>query len=305
MTEPLVPIEVDLRNFETMPLRVQALRDADFTAISTAEEFRAAMMLWCAAWHQLPAASLPNDDRLLCKLAGYGRDLKAWGAVRERAMHNFVLCSDDRWYHPTIADLALNAWERKRRDDDRTRHATEARRQRNGAKSNGAANHDDNRDDKPSMNVTKENPPTSRPPREGKGIEQKGKEGSVEEGDGADVRNAFDTWNDTASSIGLPVATSLSLHRQKGIRRRLSECGGIQGWLRALDKVAASDFLKGRNQQGWKADLDFILQPRSFTKLMEGSYDNRQPAGNDRSNLSELVKFIGERQATSDADPAG
>lgn len=76
MTEPLTPIDLDLRAFGFMPLEVVRLRDSDLAALATGDEFRGAVLLWCASWHQVPAASLPNDDRLLAKFAGFGRDLK-------------------------------------------------------------------------------------------------------------------------------------------------------------------------------------------------------------------------------------
>ncbi|WP_236577873.1 YdaU family protein [Burkholderia glumae] len=61
-----------------MPLDVVRLRDSDIAALSSADEFRSAVMLWCASWHQVPAASLPDDDRVLAQLAGYGRVVTEW-----------------------------------------------------------------------------------------------------------------------------------------------------------------------------------------------------------------------------------
>ena len=58
--DPLVPAEVDLRDFKYMELDVQMLRDSRFAAEVEPEAFRAGLLLWCASWHQLPAASLPD-----------------------------------------------------------------------------------------------------------------------------------------------------------------------------------------------------------------------------------------------------
>ena len=38
---------------------------------TTPYETRAAVMLWAASWHQIPAASVPNDEKWLAKAAGY------------------------------------------------------------------------------------------------------------------------------------------------------------------------------------------------------------------------------------------
>ena len=114
-TSPLVPANVVLRDFTYMPLDVVRLRDSDLVTESSAEEFRAAVLLWCAAWHQVPAASLPGNDQTLAKLAGYGFDRDAWLRVREGALRGFQQCDDGRFYHPVIAEKAIEAWEEKLR----------------------------------------------------------------------------------------------------------------------------------------------------------------------------------------------
>jgi hypothetical protein len=109
MPEPMTPADLDLRDFPYMPLDVVRLRDSESSVICSGEEFRAAVLLWCAAWHQVPAASLPDDDRLLANLAGFGRDVESWKAVREGALRGFILCDDGRLYHPVIAEKANEA----------------------------------------------------------------------------------------------------------------------------------------------------------------------------------------------------
>ncbi len=94
-----------------MPLDVARLRDSEIAALDNAEAFRAAVMSWCAAWHQIPAASLPNDDSALCRLLGYGRDLRTWKKLRAAgALRGWVECSDGRLYHFVVAEKAMGAW---------------------------------------------------------------------------------------------------------------------------------------------------------------------------------------------------
>lgn len=178
MTEPLTPIDLDLRDFGFMPLEVVRLRDSDLAALATGDEFRAAVLLWCAAWHQVPAASLPNDDRLLAKFAGFGRDLKGWNAVRSGALRGFVECTDGRLYHPVIADLAIDAGSKKRGQSSRTQKATEARIRKAEEARNARrdADRDDNRDGQ-------------RNEDQGKGQERTGK-GEERTGEGADQSDA-------------------------------------------------------------------------------------------------------------------
>lgn len=115
MIAPLVPAEVDLSDFQYMELDVRLLRDSKFAAEVEPEAFRAGVLLWCAAWHQIPAGSLPDNDVELSNLAGFGRVVKEWKKVREQALSLFVACSDGRLYHPIIAAKAVSAWESKLR----------------------------------------------------------------------------------------------------------------------------------------------------------------------------------------------
>lgn len=126
--EPLTPPDLDLRDFEWMPLSVVRLRDSGIVVVASAEAFRAAVLLWCAAWHQVPAASLPKDEKMLCSLAGFGRDLKTWRPLAAEALHGFVECSDGRLYHPVIAEKAIESGSKKKKQGKQTAAATEAAR---------------------------------------------------------------------------------------------------------------------------------------------------------------------------------
>jgi hypothetical protein len=115
---PLTPPECDLSDFQYMELDVRRLRDSKFASTPNGNAFRAGIVLWCAAWHQIPAASLPDDDVELASLAGYGRmafSVKEWKKVRAEALHGFVKCSDGRLYHAVIAEKALAAFAAKDR----------------------------------------------------------------------------------------------------------------------------------------------------------------------------------------------
>lgn len=108
--EPPISADVDLRGMPFMPLDVNRLRDSDLAIEATGEEFRAAVMLWCASWNQIPAGSLPNSDTALAAYAGFGRDVKGWKKVKGGALRGFVECSDDRLYHSVVTEKAMEAW---------------------------------------------------------------------------------------------------------------------------------------------------------------------------------------------------
>lgn len=99
------------------------------------------------------------------------------------------------------------------------------------------------------------------------------------------IAEAIGAYNGMAATHSWPACEKLTDARRKKLTARLNDCGGLEGWIIALEKAAASDFLCGRIQRddkhvNWKLDIDFLLQDSSFTKLMEGKYDNRKPSPN-------------------------
>lgn len=122
----MVPPTVDIAKLDGFMLDTRRLLSSELVALATAEEFRAAVLLWCRAWQQTPAASLPNDDRVLASFAGV--ELRRWPKVREMALRGFVECSDGRLYHHVLAADALRAWEALVKRHGRTKAATEARK---------------------------------------------------------------------------------------------------------------------------------------------------------------------------------
>jgi hypothetical protein len=128
---PLVPAEVDLRDFPEFPLQFERLFASDTWIICNPEEKVAALRLWCKSWHQEPAGSLPMNDRLLANLAGYGEAVMAWMKVKDHAMLGWTRCSDGRYYHPVVGEIAVAKWEKKKhkraentRDRERKRRKT-------------------------------------------------------------------------------------------------------------------------------------------------------------------------------------
>ena len=107
LPEPMTPADCDLRGLPWMPLHTFRLLDSDLFILSTGDEFKAAVALWCKSWNQIPGGSLPNDERLLEGLSG----AKNWKKIKEVAMRGWILCSDGRLYHPVVAEQAMQAWD--------------------------------------------------------------------------------------------------------------------------------------------------------------------------------------------------
>ncbi len=93
--------------------------------------------------------------------------------------------------------------------------------------------------------------------------------------DDAPVRpqEIIDAWNSMARRVGLSEIKVLNSKRMVSLKARIRECPDVETWSVALQNIERSKFLRGENDRGWKANFDFLLQPSSFTKLIEGSYN--------------------------------
>ncbi|MFK5599919.1 hypothetical protein ACFZ8E_23420 [Methylobacterium sp. HMF5984] len=129
LPEPLIPADVSFPSYLWTPLDINAVTEGELSFLS-GDGFKAAIMLMMKSWQEKPAASLPDDDRRLAAFCGFGRGpaaLALWEAVKVEALSDFTLCSDGRRYSRTLAPQALEAWESRRQQIERTRKAREAR----------------------------------------------------------------------------------------------------------------------------------------------------------------------------------
>lgn len=108
--EPLVPPEVDLRDFPSMPVIRARLFGSTFHSRANDSEWRAGVTLWIKSWDQVPAGTLPDDDIDLCRLAELGRDVKEWKKLQVMAMRGWEVATDGLLYHRVVAECVLVAW---------------------------------------------------------------------------------------------------------------------------------------------------------------------------------------------------
>jgi hypothetical protein len=132
---PPTPADADLTHYDDMPLEVRRLRDSGIAGVANAEVFRCAVLAWCAAWHQVPAGSLPDSDADLCRLVGLGRDVKTWNRIKAGVLRGWRKFADGRLYHPVVAEKVIGGWNGTRlnrwaKDCDRIRKENKAREKR-------------------------------------------------------------------------------------------------------------------------------------------------------------------------------
>jgi hypothetical protein len=94
----------------------------------------------------------------------------------------------------------------------------------------------------------------------------------------------IEKWN---STDGVCQCRKLTTGRRTAFRARSKDLDWIAHLDEALTKVSRSDFCRGENGRGWRADIDWFLRPDTLTKIIEGKYDNRngKPAVHEQPAL--------------------
>jgi uncharacterized protein YdaU (DUF1376 family) len=108
---PLVESHVDCSDLDGFMLNSERLMSSELLALYGNEIIGAALLLWCRAWKQRPAASLPDDDRINAAFARL--PLAKYRKVKEAVLRGFVKCSDGRLYHRFLSVEANKAYGRK------------------------------------------------------------------------------------------------------------------------------------------------------------------------------------------------
>lgn len=309
---PPLPADADLRHYDDMPLEVRRLRDSGIAGEPNAEIFRCAVLLWCVAWHQLPAGSLPSDEDELCRLVGLGRDLKTWRKIRTGVLRGWHPFADGRLYHKVVAEKAIEGWNRTRLKNwsmacDRLRKENKARDERKEPRlplpEKPAALPLEWPDEVVTLSAGKSRgvPTEARriPPEnrlkgiEGNRIEDKNTAAASSGVDTAQGQSggvpaerlqpktrpedrAHAEWQRVAAIEGWPSADFLNSTRRIGLQAILALCNGTDGWSDALENARDAEFLRmpDGKPQGW-FDLDWLLKEQNFTRLMEGRYAKR------------------------------
>ncbi len=132
-SKPLVPSDCDLRNFRFMPIEIERLRRSRAWLVAKRQPELGFYMinLWMAAWHEVPAASLEDDDDVLADAAMC--DPKKWTKIRQLVMRGWTKGSDGRLYHAVVAEKANEAWAEKQAYRARTATARAAKQQQKTA----------------------------------------------------------------------------------------------------------------------------------------------------------------------------
>jgi hypothetical protein len=109
----------------------------------------------------------------------------------------------------------------------------------------------------------------------GKKREGRGKRRDFDENKIVDFSSPlFNLWNQYRGD--LPEAIELNSERKEKSQARWDEVPEQAYWVRIIKGLAESEFCNGGNDRGWRADFDFLLQPRTRIKVLEGKFAGPQ-----------------------------
>lgn len=111
-----------------------------------------------------------------------------------------------------------------------------------------------------------------------------------------DVRLIAEAWNKLQDYGIKPISKlSSSSKRYQSLTARIKQYSTAD-ILSAIERIKYSDFLQGKNNNGWTITFDWFVLPNNFPKVFEGNYDNsgtNVPKG-QQSQLNYLLNSIKE-----------
>ena len=211
---------------------------------------------------------------------------------------SFAFIKDDmernqRKYEEKCERLRANArkrWDKKQLDseasEDMQKHTNVCKSMQMHANAQIAMHNDneyvnDNVDDNDVSKETDNNIPS----KEGLSISENPKVDPARRCGKIDFAAIKEYWNTKHDQSGSAMRrlTLMSDQRKSNVRARIREYGGdVQKVYKAIDKAMASDFMNGKNGKGWVASFDWMMCPTNFPKVLEGNYDNEEPAGSQQ-----------------------
>ena len=98
-------------------------------------------------------------------------------------------------------------------------------------------------------------------------------------------------YNDLCPS--LPSARTLSDKRKRDIKTRLKKYT-LDDFQKVFEKAEKSSFLRGDNERGFRASLDWLINEGNMAKVLDGNYDdrpNKQRAAPARAPAAANTRF--------------
>lgn len=106
-----------------------------------------------------------------------------------------------------------------------------------------------------------------------------------------DVQRMVETWNELQNFGIKPITKLDSISKRYGSLVARIKQYSVDEVLEAIEKIKCSDFLQGKNNNGWTITFDWFVRPNNFPKVLEGNYDNKDFKGNGKTESSYVEKI--------------
>lgn len=230
----------------------------------TLEEHGAYHLLLLIAWRS-PECALPSDDKRLAQMLGI--TAKKWAALKPSIMAFWTL-TETGWEQKRLTKERRWVEEKSRKNKD----AAESRWNAKPLKTNEPHNANAYANGHANGHANGYAPPP--PPGSNEPIASSNEDVSAEPtAKPLSKREVMEAWQERMVPLGFPRIAKMTGQRERMLNARLKD-STLDEWLRVFDALERSNFCRGENDRGWKADFDFLLQPKSFTGLLEGKYDH-------------------------------
>jgi predicted transcriptional regulator len=107
-----------------------------------------------------------------------------------------------------------------------------------------------------------------------------------------DIEWFLDKYNEIC--VSFPKVKSITEKRKKAIRKILKSYSD-DDIIEMFTNAESSDFLKGKNDRGWKANIDFMLREDKFVNILEGQYNGKKYKQNVSRDIEHLYGGIAPR----------
>lgn len=95
-------------------------------------------------------------------------------------------------------------------------------------------------------------------------------------------KKVVDCFNEVAEkTVGISRVIKLTNKRKEKLKKRLDEIGEDE-FIRAFDCIKESDFLQGKNSNGWRVSFDWLIEnDTNAVKVLEGKYADKAVKNDD------------------------
>jgi len=93
-------------------------------------------------------------------------------------------------------------------------------------------------------------------------------------------------WNEIVKT---PRCEALTQKRRRALAARMNDGYWRTHWRKAMGKIPQTPFLRGENDRGWTASIDWFLRPDSVARILEGQYGSGKAAVDLDAKIAEAL----------------